>query len=121
VSNYTLRRRDAPRIHSHSTAGLSNPGRAGFSVISSSSRISPAVDASQADSQKSICLGGVRRGVYLRRNDRPNSFANFESSSVLIIKQVSKDNDGFDSGLIATPSVLRPNEAGLVTIATPTC
>src|SRR6266849_9932897 len=75
----------------------------------------------QAESQNSICFGGMRWGAYLRRKERPNSFANRESSSDLIIKQVSKDNDGSDSGLITTPSALRPTEAGLVMIATPTC
>ena len=75
----------------------------------------------QADSQNSICFGGMRWGAYLRRKERPNSFAKRESSSALIIKHVSKDNDGSESGLITTPSALRPTEAGLVTIATPTC
>ena len=74
-----------------------------------------------ADSQNSICFGGMRWGAYLRRKERPNSFANRESSSVLIIKHVSKDNDGSDSGLITTPSALRPTDPGLVMIATPTC
>ena len=75
----------------------------------------------QPDSHNSICFGGKCSRAYLRRNDRANWFANRESSSVLIIKHVSKDNDGSDSGLITTPSALRPTEAGSVTIATPTC
>src|ERR1700685_574705 len=75
----------------------------------------------QADRRNSICFGGRDWGAYLRRKVRPNSFANRESSSVLIIKHVSKDNEGSDSGLITTPSALRPTEAASVTIATPTC
>jgi hypothetical protein len=39
----------------------------------------------QGDSDNSICFGGRLWGSYLRRKDRANSFANRESSSVLII------------------------------------
>src|ERR1700693_5982676 len=75
----------------------------------------------QADSDNSICFGGRLWGSYLRRKDRANSFANRESSSVLIITHASKHNEVSESGLITTPSLLKPTAVGLVRMATPTC
>jgi hypothetical protein len=60
----------------------------------------------QADSDNSICFGGRRWGAYLRRKERANSFANRESSSVLIIRHVSKHNEVSESGFTTTPSAL---------------
>ena len=42
----------------------------------------------QADNNKSICFGDMIWGSYLRRKERTNSFANRESSSLLIITHV---------------------------------
>ena len=63
----------------------------------------------QADSDNSICFGGRRWGAYLRRKDRANSFANRESSSVLIITHVWKHNEVSESGFTTTPSALKPS------------
>jgi len=60
--------------------------------------------STQADSHNSICFGGRSWGAYLRRKDRANSFANRESSSVLIITHVSKHNEVSESGFTTTPS-----------------
>ena len=54
-----------------------------------------------------------------RRNVR--AFANRESLSVLIITHDSKHNEVSESGLITTPSLLKPTAVGLVRMATPTC
>jgi hypothetical protein len=48
---------------------------------------------SGADRDSSICQSARRRRAYWRRNNRANSFANFESSSDLRITQVSKHNE----------------------------
>src|SRR5713101_4953580 len=75
----------------------------------------------EADSHNSICFGGGRWGAYLRRKDRANSFANRESSSVLIITHVWKHNEVSESGFTTTPSARKPRAAGWVRMATPTC
>lgn len=59
---------------------------------------------SYADSGKSICRLDPSFRTYLRRKDRANSFANRESSSVLIITHVSKHNEASESGFTTTPS-----------------
>ena len=57
----------------------------------------------QEDSDNSICFGKKRWGAYFRRNDRANSFANRELSSVLMITHVGKHNELSESGFATTP------------------
>ena len=72
-----------------------------------------------ADNGKSICRPRQSFGICLRRNVRANSFTSRESSSHRIIKQVSNDKDGSESGRMTTPSARRPKVLGLGKIATP--
>jgi hypothetical protein len=59
---------------------------------------------SQADNDSSNCFGGIHLRVHLRRNNRTNSFARRDSSSALMMTQVSKHKDVSQSGLTTTPS-----------------
>src|SRR5712692_1355441 len=85
-------------------------------IVQSGLQIATGIDGNNA----SPSWRGRRCGSYRRRKDRVNSFANRESSSVLIITHVSKHNEASESGFTTTPWALTPT-AGLVRMATPTC
>src|ERR1700724_1347656 len=74
-----------------------------------------------ADGDDFTCFGGRRWDEDLRRNIRTNSFVNRESSSLLIVTQVSKHSEVSERGLTTTPSAHEPTAADLVRMATPTC
>ena len=106
--------RVSPRRRTFHASGVS-------AAIVTTTEIVPPSLTTQADSDNSICFGGGRWGVHLRKKARANSFANRESSLVLRITHVSKHSEVSESGFTTTPSTVPPTVGGFVRRATPTC